>query len=208
MFSLPSKYLSKDNKSFCLSTKLFLVEGECAAGSMSCHCWGRWSWGSSFSTTLVWHPRRPGGAPRGCDGAMDGLSPTPLLWAHSRCLWRKCGLSGRAGVPEQALSFCSQPSSSCEQSHGGGTMKSPVMCCVTLHPHLSVLLPSSCISGACTTSSVGTGVPAAAHTRGLVPCVLNGGVPSMCSGYVTTNVGQMPLIQFVCTLCPVDIVLF
>lgn len=148
MFSLPSKYLSKDNKSFCLSTKLFLVEGECAAGSMSCHCWGRWSWGSSFSTALVWHPRRPGGAPRGCDGAMDGLSPTPLLWAHSKCLWRKCGLSGRAGVPEQALSFCSQPSSSCEQSHGGGTMKSPVMCCVTLHPHLSVLLPSSCISGA------------------------------------------------------------
>lgn len=35
MFSLLSKYFSKDNKSFCLSTKLFIVEGEHAAGLTS-----------------------------------------------------------------------------------------------------------------------------------------------------------------------------
>lgn len=35
--------------------------------------------------------------------------------------------------------------------------------CVILHPHLSVLLTSSCISGAYTASSGGTGVPTATH---------------------------------------------
>lgn len=64
----------------------------------------------------------------------------------------------QGAVLEQTLSFCYQPLHNWEQSHDGGTMKkkSPVICCVNLHPHLSVLLTSSCISGACTVSPVGT----------------------------------------------------
>lgn len=39
------------------------------------------------------------------------------------------------------MRYCCQPLHSCEQSHGGGIMKkkSPVICCVTLHPHASVV---------------------------------------------------------------------
>lgn len=57
------------------------------------------------------------------------------------------------------MRYCCQCLHSCGQSRGGGTVKkqSPVTCRVTLHPHLSVLLPSSCITGAGSASSVGAG---------------------------------------------------
>lgn len=88
-----------------------------------------------------------------------GTPPAPLLRPHGACLRRKGGVSGRELFWSRQRSCCCQPLHSREQSHGGGTVKkqSPVTCCVTLHPHLPVLLPSSCITGAGSASSVGAG---------------------------------------------------
>ncbi|RLV94238.1 hypothetical protein DV515_00013235 [Chloebia gouldiae] len=81
---------------------------------------------------------------------MGGQSPSSTAVTAQRVSVEETHLR-QGAVLEQTMSFCCQPLPSCEQNHGAGAVKkkSPVICCLTLHPHLAVLLTSSGITSWC-----------------------------------------------------------
>lgn len=110
MFSFLSKYLSKDNKSFCLSTKLFIVEGEHVAG-LTTRVTAKAGEAGAAPSAL-----HSPGIPRDLVVLQEvvvlllpmpwmGYPPAPLLWPHSKCLWRKCQISGRVLFPSRRWVF-------------------------------------------------------------------------------------------------------